>query len=293
MSTENKLIRFDWAMKTLLRDKANFDILEGFLSAVLHQDVSIIEILESESNVADIDQKLNRVDILIQDKQQQYVIIEIQNCHITAYLERILFGVSKVIVDNVKSGEDYREISKVVSISILYFNLGRGKDYVFYGSTEFRGLNHNEPLIFRRRRKDDKKLEKLKSQDIFPEYYLINVERFEDEMKTDLDEWIYLFKHAALPPHCKAKNLVKAGEKLNLLKMGAEERHRYDMYLMALVNEKDAIDTALNKGQHVKALEIAQKMLKAGMDIETIVAMTDLNIETIVAMTDLNPDIIK
>ncbi len=119
-------------MKSLLRDKANFDILEGFLSAVLRQDVSIIEILVRSSNVPDIDLKLNRVDILIQDKQQRYVIIEIQNCHISAYLERILFGVSKVIVDNVKVGEDYREISKVVSISILYSNLGLDKDYVFY-----------------------------------------------------------------------------------------------------------------------------------------------------------------
>jgi predicted transposase/invertase (TIGR01784 family) len=271
-----KLIRFDWAMKSLLRDKANFDILEGFLTAVLRQDVSIIEILESESNVSDIDQKLNRVDILIQDQQQRYVIIEIQNCHITAYLERILFGVSKVIVDNVKSGEDYREISKVVSISILYFNLGLGEDYVFYGNTEFRGLHDNKPLVFRRR-KDDKTLEKLKSQDIFPEYYLINVERFADVMKTDLDEWIYLFKHAALPPHCKAKNLDKAAEKLDVLKMKPEERHRYDLYLMALVNEQDAIETAHNKGQQLKALEIAKKMLGAGMDIETITAMTDLS----------------
>ncbi len=280
MKTETKLIRFDWAMKSLLRDKANFDILEGFLTAVLCQDVSIVEILESESNVPDIDQKLNRVDILIQDKQQRYVIIEIQNCHITAYLERILFGVSKVIVDNVKSGEDYREISKVVSISILYFNLGLGEDYVFYGNTEFRGLHDNEPLVFRRRR-EDKTLEKLKSQDIFPEYYLINVERFADVMKTDLDEWIYLFKHAALPPNCQAKNLDKAGEKLDVLKMKPEERHRYDLYLMALVNEQDAIETAHNKGQHVKALEIAKKMLGAGMDIETIAAMTDLSADLI------------
>jgi predicted transposase/invertase (TIGR01784 family) len=275
-----KLIRFDWAMKSLLRDKANFDILEGFLTAVLRQDVSIIEILESESNVSDIDQKLNRVDILIQDQQQRYVIIEIQNCHITAYLERILFGVSKVIVDNVKSGEDYREISKVVSISILYFNLGLGEDYVFYGNTEFRGLHDNKPLVFRRR-KDDKTLEKLKSQDIFPEYYLINVERFADVMKTDLDEWIYLFKHAALPPHCKAKNLDKAAEKLDVLKMKPEERHRYDLYLMALVNEQDAIETALNKGINKGKisgkLEVAQKMQKSGMDMETIVALTGLS----------------
>ncbi|EDN65869.1 conserved hypothetical protein [Beggiatoa sp. PS] len=254
--------------------------MEGFLSAVLRQDVSIIEILESESNVSDIEQKLNRVDILIQDKLKRYVIIEIQNCHITAYLERILFGVSKIIVDNVKAGEDYREISKVVSISILYFNLGLGEDYVFYGNTEFRGLHDNAPLIFRRRR-EDKTLEKLKSQEIFPEYYLINVERFSDVMKTDLDEWIYLFKHAALPPHCQAKNLDKAGEKLDVLKMSAEERHRYDRYLVAMVNEQDAIDTAHNKGwqegEDAKARKIAKKMLAKGMDIETVAAMTDLS----------------
>ncbi|MEK8016294.1 MAG: Rpn family recombination-promoting nuclease/putative transposase [Candidatus Parabeggiatoa sp.] len=284
MSTKTKLIRFDWAMKTLLRDKANFDILEGFLSAVLRQEVSVLEIIESESNVPEMEQKLNRVDILIQDQHKRYVIIEVQNCHVTAYLERILFGVSKVIVDNVKSGEDYREISKVISISILYFNLGLGEDYVFYGNTEFRGLHDNKPLIFRRRRAD-KTLEKLKSQEIFPEYYLINVERFADEMKTDLDEWIYLFKHAALPDHCQAKNLPLAGEKLDVLKMSSEERQHYEQYLMALVNEQDAIETALNKGLQQgleKGLEkgrkeIAQKMLEAGMDIETIATMTDLN----------------
>jgi predicted transposase/invertase (TIGR01784 family) len=276
MTTQTKLIRFDWALKNILRDKANFDILEGFLSAILRQDVSVIKILESESNVSDIDLKLNRVDILIQDQKQRYVIIEVQNCHITAYLERILFGTSKVIVDNVKSGEDYREISKVVSISILYFNLGLGDDYVFYGNTEFRGLHDNQPLIFRRRRQD-KTLEKFKSQDIFPEYYLINVERFADVMKTDLDEWIYLFKHAALPPNYQAKNLDKVGEKLNVLKMSPEERYNYDLYLMALVNEQDAIDTAHKKGQQVKALEIAKKLLGTGMDIETVATMTDLS----------------
>ncbi len=275
-----KLIRFDWAMKNLLRDKANFDILEGFLSAVLRQDVTIIEILESESNVSDIDQKLNRVDILIQDKQERYLIIEITNCYAMADLEGILFGVSKVIVDNVKASVDYPEISKVISISILYFNLELGEDYIFYGNTAFLGLHDKEALVFQRRQKD-KKLEPLKSQDIFPEYYLINVERFADVMKTDLDEWIYLFKHTALPPNCKAKNLDKAGEKLDVLKMESEERHRYDLYLMAMVNEQDAIDTAHNKGQQAKALEIANKMLGAGMDIETITAMTGLSREII------------
>jgi predicted transposase/invertase (TIGR01784 family) len=196
------------------------------------------------------------------------------------------------IIDNVKSSEDYSEVSKVISISILYFDLGLGEDYVFYGKTEYRGLHDTQPLVYQRRRKD-KTLEKLKSQDIFPEYYLINVERFADVMKTDLDEWIYLFKHTALPPNCKAKNLSLAGEKLDVLKMKPEERHRYDMYLMAMVNEQDKIDTAhneglqqgrkeglqegLQQGEDAKALQIAKNLLGSGMDIETIATMTGLS----------------
>jgi predicted transposase/invertase (TIGR01784 family) len=100
-------------------------------------------------------------------------------------------------------------------------------------------------------------------------------------MKTDLDEWIYLFKHAILPPNYQVKNLDKVGEKLNVLKMSPEQRHSYDLYLMALVNEQDAIDTALNKGLQqgeLKAkLEIAQKLLRSGMNIETVAAMTSLS----------------
>ena len=43
-----KLISFDWAMKKLLRSKANFDILEGFLSELFKEDIHILEVLESE-----------------------------------------------------------------------------------------------------------------------------------------------------------------------------------------------------------------------------------------------------
>ncbi len=45
-----RLIRFDWAVKRLLRNKANFVILEGFLSELLSDDIKINNILESEGN---------------------------------------------------------------------------------------------------------------------------------------------------------------------------------------------------------------------------------------------------
>ena len=39
---QRKLITFDWAMKRLLRSKANFDILEGFLSELLDEDIDLV-----------------------------------------------------------------------------------------------------------------------------------------------------------------------------------------------------------------------------------------------------------
>ena len=76
--SKNKLIRFDWAMKTILRDKANFDVLEGFLAALLNDDnIKILHILESESNQKTEDDKFNRVDLLIQDTENKKIYIEI------------------------------------------------------------------------------------------------------------------------------------------------------------------------------------------------------------------------
>ena len=60
MSMKDRLVRFDWAMKKLLRNKANFEILEGFLSELLLQDVKIQNILESESNKQSEDDKKSR-----------------------------------------------------------------------------------------------------------------------------------------------------------------------------------------------------------------------------------------
>lgn len=60
---QDRYIRFDWAIKRLLRQKANFDVLEGFLTVFLDEPIKIVEILESEGNQQTADDKFNRVDI--------------------------------------------------------------------------------------------------------------------------------------------------------------------------------------------------------------------------------------
>lgn len=284
MSTETKLVRFDWAIKNLLRDKANFDILEGFLSALLGEDISVIEILESESNQSDFDKKINRVDILVKDSHERKIIIEVQNHREkTDYLERILRGISKLIADN---WEADRNISKVISISILYFDFGFADDddYVYYAPIDFMGWHTHKPLTFRRRM-DSKTLKTLCTKDIFPEFYMIHVDHFQDVIKTDLDEWIYMLKHSAIRADFHSKNINKAEEKLTLLKMSPEERRGYEKYVTDMVVERDVIETARTEGRtegaESKALEIAKQLLSQGMETDTIATMTGLSLDVI------------
>ena len=97
MELQDKYIRFDWAVKRLLRHKANFGVLEGFLTVLIGDEIHIVEILESEGNQQTENDKFNRVDIKALNSKNEIVIIEIQNTRELYYLERILYGVAKAI----------------------------------------------------------------------------------------------------------------------------------------------------------------------------------------------------
>ena len=138
----DSLVRFDWAIKYLLRNKKNFDVLEGFLSELLRQDITIDSILDSESNQAYPNDKHNRVDLLVKTQENEKIIIEVQCSRQYDYLNRIIYGTSKVITESIHKGEPYSEINKIISISILYFNLGEGEDYIYRGKTQFKGIGN-------------------------------------------------------------------------------------------------------------------------------------------------------
>ena len=85
---QDRYIRFDWAIKRLLRQKANFGVLEGFLTVFLGEQIKIEEILESEGNQQMADDKFNRVDIKAKNTKGDIILIEIQNTRELYYLER-------------------------------------------------------------------------------------------------------------------------------------------------------------------------------------------------------------
>jgi predicted transposase/invertase (TIGR01784 family) len=139
-----KLVRFDWAMKHLLRDKANYSVLEGFLSVLLNEKVRIMQILSSQSNQETDNDKYNDVDVLVENTKGELVIIEVQNTKEYDYFHRILYGTSKAISEYINEGQPYSDVKKVISITIAYFDLGQGEDYVYHGTNTFRGMHKND-----------------------------------------------------------------------------------------------------------------------------------------------------
>ena len=101
MEQKDKYIRFDWAIKRLLRNKANFGVLEGFLTVLLGEKIQIMEILESEGNQQREDDKFNRVDIKARNSKDEIILVEVQNTRELYYLERILYGVAKAITEHI------------------------------------------------------------------------------------------------------------------------------------------------------------------------------------------------
>ena len=284
---ERKLISFDWAMKKLLRSKANFEILEGFLSELLMEDVTILELLESESNQEDVRDKFNRVDLKVKNKKEEILIIEVQYEREFDYLQRILFGTSKVITEHLHKKEPYSKVAKVISINILYFDLGHGEDYVYHGTTSFRGLHEQDLLQL-----SDEQRElygKGKLHEIFPEYYLVKVNKFDDIAKDTLDEWIYFLKNEEIKGDFKAKGIEKAKQELDILKLSDEERRAYERYQDDLHYQASMVESSytigVKKGENRKALQIALNLIQKGvLDAQEIAELTELPVEEIEKM---------
>ena len=242
---QDRYIRFDWAIKRLLRQKANFDVLNGFLTVMLREEVRILEILESEGNQESADDKFNRVDIKALNSKDEIIIVEIQNTREVHYLERILYGVAKAITEHISLGEGYQKVKKVYSISILYFDLGVGTDYIYHGQNHFTGVHTGDRLRINTRDRDAV-VTRLPAS-IFPEYILIRVNEFDKVASTPLDEWIKYLKDGTIRPDTTTPGLREAREKLKYY--SSSERHAYDEHLNVIMIQNDVLDTAKWEGR--------------------------------------------
>ena len=299
MNNSNQVIRFDWAMKRLLRNKANFSVLEGLLTTLLNEKITIQKLLESESNQEDEFDKYNRVDMLAENSKGELVLIEVQNNNEYAYFQRMLFGTSKLVTEYINRGEGYDKIRKVYSVNIVYFSLGHGTDFVYHGKTEFRGIHNGDILQLTPFQKQTFKVDAVSQ--LYPEYYILKVNDFNQVAKTPLEEWIYYLNTGNIPSDATAPGLEEARERLKLDCMTKDELSAYYRHLDNVVILRSNIQTermegrmegreqglaegraegmeeGLEKGRMETNIENARNLKKLGVAIDIISQATGLS----------------
>ncbi len=274
---QKKHIRFDWAVKKILRDKKNFDILEGFLSELLREDIKIEGILESESNQEKENEKFNRVDLFAENSKGEHIIIEIQNTSELDYLMRMLFGVSKAITDHLEVGKPYSDIKKVIAVSIIYFGLGKGDDYIYVGQTKFKGLHSKKELLLSKAQQE--LLKQPTIQQAYPEYYLIQTTKFKNVINEPLDEWIYFFKNSEVLDDFKAKGMKEVREKMKIHNLPDNIRRQYDRFLDDLHTEASIADTIRIEQEELTRKKVAEAVEAAKAAMSSFVEEAEAKVE--------------
>jgi len=259
------LISFDYAIKYLLKSKGDYDIVEGFISALLTSEgygpVKITALLESESNKETKGLKKSIADLIVEDEQGHKYIVEIERQYTDSFIHKACFNTSRLIVDSISSSEDYTTIKKVFHISLLYFSWGNMKKPLYHGKTIIREIDSEHPIDLHIADQGGRIYD---ATHILPEYFLISIPLFDDIIKREIDEWLYVMKHSEVKEDFKSPYMKKVAERLSILKMNAEEKAAYYTYLKESLTQRDVITAAEAKGK-VEGIEEGIKLTAVNM----------------------------
>ena len=289
---EKTLVSFDFAIKYLLKDKSNYDVVEGFISTLIsscgYSPVKIKALLESASNKESPEHKSSIADLVVEDEQGTKYIVEIDRSYTSLFLHKACFNSSRLIIDSISSGEDYSTIKKIIHINLLYFPFSQTKTPLHYGKTVFHEIDTKHPQDLHIA---DLGMRFFDSHNVFPEYFVISVSLFNDVIKSEMDEWLYVMKHSKVKEGFKSPYMKKVAERLNILKMTPEEKKIYQAYRNESLKERDYILSAEEKGKEEgreeEKIAMAKEMLADSESIEKIMKYTKLTRDTIEKLKSL------
>ena len=208
-------------------------------------------------------------------------------------------GVAKAITEHISLGQRYSNVKKVYSINILYFDLGKGSDYLYHGINTFKGVHTGDTLQINV--KENNVIKMKTPEEVFPEYYLIRVNEFNDVATTPIEEWLDYLKNGRIKDDTVTPGLAEAREKLQYMQMNRADQLAYERHLDALAVQSDAFDAARVEG-HAEGLEIgrlegraqglaegraegflttAKNLKQMGLTVSDIIKATGLNSEEI------------
>lgn len=285
---EKPLISFDFAIKYLLKNKGDYDIIEGFISALFasqgYPPIKINALLDTESNKETLELKKSIADLVVEDAEGNKYIVEIERSYTPHFMHKACFNSSRLVVDGIYGNQDYTTIKKIFHISLLYFSTKEMLKPIYHGKTIIHEVDTKHPVDVRIANEG---LVIFNTPNVFPEYFFISVPMFDDIINSEIDEWLYVMKHSDIKQSFKSPYMAKVAERLAVIKMSAAERNEYIYYQKQSVHSQDILQAAETKGKvegkaegrTEEKIEIAKKMLIQNYPFSDISALTGLSHE--------------
>ena len=168
--------------------------------------------------------------------------------------------------------------------------MGKEKIIFIKGGTIFRGIHQNDILALSSKQQAVFKKENI--ADLFPEFYIIKVNKFNDIAKDSLDEWVYFLKNSEVRDEFKAKGLKEAGEILDIMRLPDSEQYSYNRYLdylhfkaSEIISLKsEAEERSIKLAEENTKIKIAENSIHLGLDnllISEITKLTNAQVEEI------------
>ncbi|WP_339043805.1 PD-(D/E)XK nuclease family transposase [Cardinium endosymbiont of Tipula unca] len=244
------LISFDYAIKYLLKNKGDYDIIEGFISALLaiqgYKPVKINALLDGESNKETAELKRSIADLVVEDEDGNKYIVEIERTLTANFMHKACFNTSRLVVDSIYGNQNYTAIKKVFHISLLYFSKKEMNKPIYHGKTIIHEIDTENPIDMRIANQGFVVYE---HHNVFPEYFFISVLSFNGVINNELDEWLYVMKHSDTREDFKSLYMKKVAERLSILKMSTEERNAYYYYVKEAMQAQDMLTAAKIQGK--------------------------------------------
>ena len=263
----------DYIFKKIFSKKGNESILKDFLISVLNIPIQKVETRAEVSLERQLEEnKLGRLDILAKLDDSTIVNIEVQILNKYNFIDRTMYYWSGNYYNELRAGEDYKEVKKVIAINILDYEI-------------FEEGPYHEIARIRRDFKNKILTDKM-------ELHFIQIPKFLKEnrgTKTKLEQWMQFIsqkdeKEVELAMK-ENEEIKKANEEYEYLTGDEAERRLALLREEAIRDEKTMLrgsrEEGKKEGEKLKQIEIAKNMLNEGMEIKTISRLTKLTIEEI------------
>lgn len=269
----------DFIFKKLFGEKGNEDILEAFINAVLSRTkkgpITGVEIIDNKELTKElIGDKTGIIDVRAKTLNGEHIDIEVQLTNQGNMDKRTLFYWGKLYLENIKKGEDYKELEKVITINIL--------DFEFLDTTNYQSSFHLWEDIDKEYMLTD--LIEIHFLEL-PKFIKKKSKNFKD---NPIERWLAFLEEDTSETMLKElmsmePAIKKAEDKLEYLSSDKETMNIYWERERSLHERANMISSAEERGFNKAMIEVAKSLLDV-LDNETIASKTGLSLEDIIKL---------